>query len=255
VAELLGRVLKEQYGVRRVLLVGSLARGDFRLGSDIDLAVEGLADADLFSAGAELERRAQGLEVDLVPLEDASPAFRLAAEREGIEPGLISTPGSSARFALLAAAIRRELTQLAGLIQEAEEFGRQFAATPPTSLKIRGLGDIVHDFYTGAERLFEKVASELDGGVPAGRSWHRDLLLSMTLEVPSRRPALLSDATARELEAFLRFRHLFRNVYGFELEWTRLGPLLQKGRGHRRVPGSRGAGISSLLDSAASAPE
>jgi predicted nucleotidyltransferase len=85
VAELLGRVLKERYGVRRVLLVGSLARGDFRLGSDIDLAVEGLADADLFSAGAELERRAELFEVDLVPLEGAHPAFRLAAEREGIE--------------------------------------------------------------------------------------------------------------------------------------------------------------------------
>jgi predicted nucleotidyltransferase len=85
VAGSLARLLKEKYGVRRVLLVGSLARGDSRPGSDIDLAVEGLGAADLFRAGAELEREAEGFEVDLVPLEDASPDFRLAAEREGIE--------------------------------------------------------------------------------------------------------------------------------------------------------------------------
>ena len=95
-------------------------------------------------------------------------------------------------------------------------------------LEIRGLGDIVHDFYTGVERIFEKIAVELDGGVPAGRAWHRDLLLAMTLEVPSRRPALLSEATAQQLEELLRFRHLFRNVYGFELQWPRLRPLLEK---------------------------
>lgn len=81
----LALLLKSKYGVRRVLLVGSLARGDARPGSDIDLAVEGLGQADLFRAGAELEREARGFEVDLVPLEDASFDFRLAAEREGIE--------------------------------------------------------------------------------------------------------------------------------------------------------------------------
>jgi predicted nucleotidyltransferase len=85
VAAGLARLLKDKYAVRRVLLVGSLARGDSRPGSDIDLAVEGLGAADLFRAGAELEREAGGFDVDLVPLEDASPEFRLAAQREGIE--------------------------------------------------------------------------------------------------------------------------------------------------------------------------
>ncbi|HEU4577040.1 MAG TPA: hypothetical protein VFS67_02215 [Polyangiaceae bacterium] len=47
--------------------------------------MEGLGPADLFRAGVELEREARGFEVDLVPLEDASSEFRLAAERERIE--------------------------------------------------------------------------------------------------------------------------------------------------------------------------
>ena len=135
---------------------------------------------------------------------------------------------SRARFALLAAALRHELKQLDRLQGEAEQFRQQFAAALPSMLEIRGLGAIVHDFYTGVERIFEKIAVELDGGVPAGRAWHRDLLLAMTLEVPSRRPALLSEATAQQLEELLRFRHLFRNFYGFELQWPRLRPLLEK---------------------------
>jgi predicted nucleotidyltransferase len=85
VARTLATRLREGYGVERVLLVGSLARGEFRCGSDIDLAVTGLAPADLFRAGAELERMAEGFSVDLVPLESADPAFRRAADSEGIE--------------------------------------------------------------------------------------------------------------------------------------------------------------------------
>jgi uncharacterized protein len=84
VAEHLAAVLRERFRARRVLLVGSLARGTFREGSDIDLAVEGLAPAHLFRAGAVLEREAAGFEVDLVPLEDADPEYRAEAEATGL---------------------------------------------------------------------------------------------------------------------------------------------------------------------------
>jgi predicted nucleotidyltransferase len=82
-ARRLARILRERYGVRRVILTGSLARGTFRRGSDIDLAVEGLADDVFFRAGAELQREAGAIDVDLVPLESANPVFRELAEREG----------------------------------------------------------------------------------------------------------------------------------------------------------------------------
>jgi len=34
----------------------------------------------------------------------------------------------------------------------------------------------LHSFYSGAERLFEAIANELDGGLPKGEAWHRELL-------------------------------------------------------------------------------
>ncbi|MGH7859120.1 MAG: nucleotidyltransferase family protein [Candidatus Binatia bacterium] len=84
VAERLAGLLRARYGARRVILGGSLARGDFHRGSDIDLAVEGISPEEFFRAGAALEENADGFAVDLVPLESASPRYLATLEREGI---------------------------------------------------------------------------------------------------------------------------------------------------------------------------
>jgi hypothetical protein len=115
------------------------------------------------------------------------------------------------------------------------------------------LGDILHDFYTGAERIFMKIAPELNGGVPAGVSWHRELLDNMTLELPGIRPPILRRETAHALEEFLRFRHLFRNLYGFELEWSRLRALARRVPKAWRLFASDIERFLSFLDAAAQA--
>ena len=71
--------LVDEYGVRRILLFGSLAEGHF----DIDLAVEGLDGAALFRAGAELEEIAQHFRVDLIPMEQAYPELLRHLEQHG----------------------------------------------------------------------------------------------------------------------------------------------------------------------------
>jgi len=141
-------------------------------------------------------------------------------------------PDPHARFSRLAATLRVELERLASVVAEAELALADFEQGTPSRRELRGIGDIVHDFYTGVERIFEKIAPELNGGVPAGISWHRELLEDMTLELPGIRPPVIGRATADDLAEFLRFRHLFRNLYGFELEWRRLRPLLA------RLPGT-----------------
>jgi HepT-like protein len=110
---------------------------------------------------------------------------------------------------------------------EAQDALADFAAHEPPLRELRGIAGILHDFYTGLEHMFEAIAPELNGGLPAGPSWHRNLLENMSLEIPGVRPPLLRRETAHALEEFLRFRHLFRNMYGFELEWPRLKSLLK----------------------------
>lgn len=47
----------------------------------------------------------------------------------------------------------------------------------------------------------------------------------MTIAVPGLRPAVISAELQECLSEYLRFRHLFRNLYGFELRWSRLQEL------------------------------
>ena len=85
VAARLANVLRVRHGARRVVLVGSLARGEFKATSDIDLGVEGIPDDTFFRVDAELQRLADGFAIDLVPLESADARFREDVDREGVE--------------------------------------------------------------------------------------------------------------------------------------------------------------------------
>jgi len=75
----------------------------------------------------------------------------------------------------------------------------------------------VPGFYSGLERLFEIIAKQIDETVPAGETWHKELLLQMTCEQPGIRPGVVSKDNAVLLDEFRRFRHLVRNVYTMNL--------------------------------------
>ena len=79
-------LLYEKYGARGVYLIGSLNEPEaFHDRSDIDLVVEGLPPRLYFKALAELWRQLPaGLELDLIPLEDADPELRKRALKEGV---------------------------------------------------------------------------------------------------------------------------------------------------------------------------
>jgi uncharacterized protein len=68
-------ILAYQFGVQRVILFGSLARGRFVVESDIDLAVEGIAPDVYFSALAAVNRLVDRW-VDLKRWEDLDPHFQ-----------------------------------------------------------------------------------------------------------------------------------------------------------------------------------
>jgi len=75
----------------------------------------------------------------------------------------------------------------------------------------------LHSFYSGLERLFELIARHVDRTLPAGKTWHRDLLQQMAHEVADVRPAVIGQESALVLDEFRRFRHLVRNVYTMNL--------------------------------------
>ena len=128
------------------------------------------------------------------------------------------------------ALVRRLAAEIESELAGLDELERELANAPrqDDSYSLRARGSILHDFYGGVERVFVRIASELNGGVPRAEQWHRELVRNMTLEIPEVRPAVLDPALAEALGAYLRFRHLFRDVYGSVIEAERLHPLEER---------------------------
>jgi hypothetical protein len=131
-----------------------------------------------------------------------------------------------AKFLQLREDLRAEIEAFDALVAEAARCLSDLASRAPSYLELRGAGDIIHDYYNAVERFLERVAVEMNGGLPGGPDSHARLLARMSREVAGVRPAVLGAESRRQLEEYLRFRHLFRHRYGFELDWDKLVPLL-----------------------------
>jgi len=114
--------------------------------------------------------------------------------------------------------LRRLLETHAGLLAKCR-------TSEPTVDELAALAAILHAFYNGIENIFKRVAVTLDGGPPAGRFWHADLIEAMSNPKPNR-PALLSESLSETLQEYLDFRHVFRQAYSFELRWEKMKHLV-----------------------------
>ncbi len=78
--------IESLYGLRMVGLVGSVARGDARSDSDIDVMVDVVSTPTLFQIAAAEEELSRligaGLSVEFVFREDLRPGVRAAIERD-----------------------------------------------------------------------------------------------------------------------------------------------------------------------------
>lgn len=124
---------------------------------------------------------------------------------------------------ILRITVQDELEKLRNLDKEKEGLFRK----KPTNYLLRAGGSILHDFYTGLEKIFENIAKEIDRRIPTGEEWHSELLHQMTLDIPGLRPPVISSSTEKKLREYLGFRHLFRKRYGFELDWVKMERLLR----------------------------
>lgn len=78
--------LKDRYAVKKVVLYGSLARGNFTQHSDIDLYVEGFERAeDYWRMQVEAEEIARPYPLSIVLADDATPSLRREVGKEGVE--------------------------------------------------------------------------------------------------------------------------------------------------------------------------
>jgi hypothetical protein len=120
-----------------------------------------------------------------------------------------------------------ELNRLGQLEQGIAQVQAEIARDPErASIFYESLALKLHNFYTGCERIFQLIITELNGAIPSGYDWHKRLLNRMAIE-RQEIPTLLSQETVQRLQEFLGFRHVVRHIYGFELDTQRVKQLVE----------------------------
>jgi hypothetical protein len=117
--------------------------------------------------------------------------------------------------------IDSELGSLGQLADELDKFMKDVSGRQLSVIELGGVGSILQGFYNGVEKIFERIAIVIDEKLPEGDSWH--ILLLNQMETAS----VIDHELASRLSEYLRFRHLFRNIYGHKLQWEKCQPLAE----------------------------
>ena len=220
-AEQCTQLLKQDFGAAEVIVFGSL-RGDtpWHNDSDLDLAVRGMSPEKLLEACHRLEAIVPSwLPFDLVAIEQADRRIR--------DLILQLTPMPKNTYLALKTRLDDELSEIERPIDTLNRLLAQADAIPEIAL-IPAAAGYIEDFYSGCERLSERVAVTLDSGLPEGRNWHEQLLPQMAESGGQGRPPLWERSLLLDLEAYRRFRHRARHLYNVNLHGQRVLELAQQ---------------------------
>jgi len=127
----------------------------------------------------------------------------------------------SAEIKILVTKIRDELDDVAQAVNRADTiYQKAISSNEPAYFDALALN--LHGFYMGVEHIFENIARTVEKHVPSGEKWHRELLQQMSLEISSIRPPVIQKQTGVCLDEYLRFRHVVRHGYTFNLRSDRV---------------------------------
>ena len=113
------------------------------------------------------------------------------------------------------------MKSIEGTIETITDLLKQKDTIPEVAL-IPALASYIADFYSGCERISQRVVVYLDDGSPTSKDWHLELLKQVAEPGGNNRPPLWSGALLLELDEYRKFRHLERHIYKIELKPDRV---------------------------------
>ena len=240
-------LLYEEFGATHVFVFGSLTEPMvFMKGSDIDIAVSGLSNAVYNKAWGKIMDFDSGFKIDIINFDTSKGLFRERVTHQAIPiekgaPPVLwqelykhlqrhvfpNTDGDIYEMN------RKRLTQrisdeLVKIEETLERIKRGLEKIKIVPVEFREfientIATDLADVYKGIERIFERIAREVDMHVPRGSQWHKDLLTQMAEQRPERQ-SVISEQTSLQLEELLKFRHRVNNIYGKELIYEETEP-------------------------------
>ena len=215
------KILKEEFGANEVIIFGSL-RGDspWHEQSDLDLAVKGMSDDDIWNAYGTLEKVVPSwLKFDLVPVEKVPNYVR--------DRILQTKPMSNNKYLALKTRLEDEMLAFEENINTLKSLMEQ-SNNVPEGFVTPTLASYIVDVYTGCEKMSERVAVALDESLPKGENWHEQLLRQMADIGGYNPPPLWQGSLLLELDEYRKFRHLVRHNYQVKLKAYQVLILAQK---------------------------
>ncbi len=233
-------LLYDEFSATKVAVCGSLSEPTgFTKSSDIDIAVWGLSDKEHTKANNKVMDLRIGFKIDLINFDLTKGVFKERIQQKAIpikrgeKPNLWKSVYEHLQhqvFPIVEEKIyemnRKKLTQRINdecvkieSTMDAIVKGLEDIETVPTNYKDyieETMANKLADVYKGIERIFERIASEVDGYTPRGSRWHKDLLEQMTKQRPER-PPVISQETYPLLSYLLEYRHKVNNIYADEL--------------------------------------
>ena len=202
-------------GAKEVILFGSLSgESPWHWQSDLDLAVRGMSEKQQWEAYSLLEKiKPNWLKIDLVALEEIPDFVRSRILKE--------KPMPTNKYLALKARIEDEMIALEQNCQAMKTALEQSDDVPEIFITPT-LSSYICDFYTACERISERVAVTLDGGMPKAENWHEQLLLQMAEIGGENRPPLWQGSLLLQLNDYRKFRHLARHNYNLQLRKERV---------------------------------
>ena len=233
-------LLYDEFGATRVAVFGSLTEPiGFTKSSDIDIAVWGISDKTHSKANNEVMDMSTGFKIDLINFDLTKGHFRERVQQQAIH---IKKGGhhifwktqyehlNRQVFPIVEEEIygmnRIKLTQrindecvkiestVSAIVKALEDI--EVAPTNYRQYIEESIANKLADVYSGIERIFERIANEVDGHLSRGSRWHKNLLEQMTRQRPER-PPVISQNTFQLLGELLEFRHKVDNIYANEL--------------------------------------
>ena len=235
-------LLYEKFGATQVVVFGSLTEPtSFTKKSDIDIAVSGLSDDAYDKARSAIWDFKSGFKIDIINFDRSKGLFRERVKHQsipiekGVPPALWQTlyehlqrqvfpenPGEIYEMnrKRLTQRINDELVKIESTVDGIAKALEDIEVVPANYRRYieESTANRLADVYNGIEKIFERIAREVDMHVPSGSRWHKNLLGQMVEQRPER-PPVVSQNTSIQLEKLLEFRHAVNNIYGEELKY------------------------------------
>lgn len=240
-AHRMATVLYQEYGAAKVAVFGSLAeRHRFTKHSDIDIVVWGLSYNTCLDALWETDGLSAEFKIDIIDFQGASELVRKRILNQAVpidstemdvlkfvnETHLATYPKTGEIYEMhrnkLTQRLADERAKIERTVRGIENALKDIDEAPTGYKKYieRTISVDLAEVYSGIEKIFERIAHEVDNDIPSGAEWHSDLLAQMAERRPER-PPIISQVTQRRLKRLLRFRHKVNNIYRYELIYER----------------------------------